>query len=74
MVCHSSILNAWLLDTLLSPYFDGYANVGGNSTGSSYPAINDTALYRGLIPVPPLAEQHRIATKVMQVQAALTNQ
>ena len=74
MVCHGGIINRYLLHVLLSPYFDLYANASGNSTGSSYPAINDVALYRGLIPIPPLAEQQRIVAKIDQLLAALTNQ
>ena len=64
MVCHSCIFNRYLFRFLMSPSFDSFANASGNSTGSSYPAISDDALYKALVPVPPLAEQKRIAEMV----------
>ena len=64
MVCHSCVFNHYLFRFLMSPSFDSYANASGNSTGSSYPAISDDALYKALVPVPPLAEQKRIAEMV----------
>ncbi len=33
-------------------------------TGIAYPAINDTQFYSGLVPIPPISEQHRIVAKV----------
>ena len=33
-------------------------------TGMAYPAVNDSKLNLGLLPLPPLAEQRRIVAKV----------
>ena len=52
--------NQYLFYYLLSPSFDNYANDTENSKGVAYPAINDDKLYKGVVPLPPLAEQKRI--------------
>ncbi|MEE1373406.1 MAG: hypothetical protein U0J93_08555, partial [Parolsenella sp.] len=67
MVCFDGLLNEYLLNYLMSPDFDSYANRVDNSKGVAYPAINDTRLYAALVPVPPLVEQRRIAGRVSEL-------
>lgn len=45
-----------------SPEFVRY--VESVQTGIAYPAINDGQFFSGLIPLPPIEEQHRIVAKV----------
>lgn len=52
--------NEYLFHVLMSPHFSAYANHSDNSKGVAYPAINDTRLMNGIIPLPPLDEQQRI--------------
>jgi type I restriction enzyme S subunit len=61
------VFNRYLFYYLLSPDFDNYANDTENSKGVAYPAINDTRLYRALIPLPPLAEQSRIVGRIEEL-------
>ena len=65
--CHKGIYNKYLFYYLLSPAFDRYANATDNAKGVAYPAINDDKLYRAIIPIPPLAEQHRIVAKIEEL-------
>ena len=65
--CHKGIYNKYLFYYLLSPAFDSYANAKDNAKGVAYPAINDDKLYRAIIPIPPLAEQHRIVAKIEEL-------
>ena len=60
LACYPQINNQYLFYYLLSPSFDNYANDTENSKGVAYPAINDDKLYKGVVPLPPLAEQKRI--------------
>lgn len=67
LACVDGLYNKFLFYYLLSPIFDSYANDGDNAKGMAYPAINDKKLYNGIIPLPPLAEQHRIVAKIEEL-------
>ena len=71
MVCYPQLLNKYLFYYLLSPIFDSYANDTENAKGVAYPAINDDRLYKGSVPLPPLAEQHRIVRALEQFMPLL---
>lgn len=57
----------YFLHYLRSPIFIKY--VESVQTGIAYPAINDSQFYSGLLPLPPLTEQHRIVAKVDELMA-----
>ena len=65
--CTESLFNKYLFNVLRSPAFDEYANHGDNAKGIAYPAISDTKMNLALIPLPPLAEQHRIVEKLEEL-------
>ena len=67
LTCHTGFYNKFLFYYLISPDFDAYANSTDNAKGVAYPAINDTKLYRALIPVPPEEEQKRIIKRLNKV-------
>lgn len=64
---YSSLNNRYLYSYLRSQPFINY--VESEMTGMAYPAINDTKLYHGLVPLPPLEEQKRIVAKVDQLMS-----
>jgi type I restriction enzyme S subunit len=67
LACHSGLYNKYLFYYLLAPAFDNYANATDNAKGVAYPAINDDKLYRALVALPPLTEQHRIVAKIEEL-------
>jgi type I restriction enzyme S subunit len=71
MACYQGLNNQYLFDYLLSPIFYSYANDIENSKGVAYPAINDTRFYNALVPLPPYAEQARIAIRVEELLSAI---
>lgn len=50
-----------------SPEFVKY--VESVQMGIAYPAINDKHFYSGLVPIPPISEQHRIVVKVDELMS-----
>lgn len=67
MSCLGKLYNRYLFFYLMSPTFDNYANASENARGATYPAINDDRLYRVIVPIPPLEEQHRIVAKIEEI-------
>ena len=55
----------YLYHVLMSPMFISYVN--SMMLGVAYPAINDTNLLSGLVPLPPLEEQKRIIAKIEEL-------
>lgn len=67
MSCLGKLYNRYLFFYLMSPTFDNYANASENARGATYPAINDDRLYRAIVPIPPIEEQHRIVAKIEEI-------
>jgi type I restriction enzyme S subunit len=63
----AGISNRYLFYWLRSAPFTAY--VLAAMKGMAYPAINDEKFYNGLIPLPPFAEQKRIAAKLDELMA-----
>ena len=57
----------YFLSFFRSPVFVRY--VESVQMGIAYPAINDGQFFSGLIPLPPVEEQHRIVAKVDELMA-----
>ena len=62
---YNGVLSDYLLHALRSEYFTEFVN--SNSVGAAYPAINDASFSKGLVPLPPQAEQARIVEKINQI-------
>ena len=59
---HIGLANRFLYYYLRSPQFTEF--VEHEMSGMAYPAINEAKFFKGLIPLPPISEQHRIVAKV----------
>ena len=62
MQTFNGLYNKYLFYYLRSNQFINY--VESQMVGMAYPAINDSNLFKGLVPLPPINEQHRIVQKI----------
>ena len=67
---YAGISSKWILYNFLAPYFVEYVN--SKSVGAAYPAINDAAFDKSIIPLPPLTEQTRIVQKTTHLLDLVT--
>lgn len=65
----NGVNNKFLFYYLRSNSFNNY--VDSQMVGMAYPAINDSKLFKGLFPLPPLTEQKRIVEKVDTIMIML---
>ncbi|PCJ26206.1 MAG: restriction endonuclease subunit S [SAR86 cluster bacterium] len=59
---YSGLAASFIYRYLRSPTFIAY--VESVQTGIAYPAVNDKQFFSGILPIPPVQEQHRIVAKV----------
>lgn len=67
---YEGVQSNWILFNFLAPYFVDYVN--SKSVGAAYPAINDAAFDRSIIPLSPPAEQNRVIQKTSQLLGLVT--
>ncbi|WP_283604412.1 restriction endonuclease subunit S [Ligilactobacillus salivarius] len=66
-----NIEKIWLHYTLLSSFF--IQQMYNNASATTVSILNKTKLERLLVPLPPLAEQKRIVTKIKEIEIYLKN-
>lgn len=59
---NDGLLSEYLYYYLRSPEFTSF--VASRMIGVAYPAINDASFFEGVLPLPPLAGQHRIVARI----------
>lgn len=64
---HESLSASYLVNTISSKFF--WDKIEANIKGIAYKGLNLSSLRSFVIPIPPLAEQHRIVTKVDELMA-----
>ncbi len=65
--CESKFDGSYLFQWVKSPAF--VADMVNKATGASYPAVSDRIIFDSRIPLPPLAEQRRIAEVLDRAEA-----